>query len=799
MNFLKLAIRRLFRKGEHTTTRIISLTAGLAFGILLLSEVLYYYSFDSFYPDAGQVYIVQESFKQDKSSDKLRTYPRVSGAVAPGMKAEVPGIEAATRLNGIGSSVFYTEDKKSYKADFSLADEFLFDVLPRPMITGNPKEILKSPMTCMVSGKVAAEMGGDVTGKVIELKEYPGRKLTIGGVFEALPENTNYEYDVLISMSSTGRFFSYDGTTNWLGNDRYYAAVKLANGVKPESLTPAIRQMQVKYQDIEELEKQQGGLVLKYTLEPIKHMYSSGVKDMIIILATIAFAVLFVSLMNYTLLTLSALIKRAKSSAIHKTCGAQARNLQQIIFSETFILFVISLIGAIILIWMLKPLAEAQVGHSLASVLNPIVILPLIALIILLVVLTSYLPGRFFSRIPVATAFRNYQQKRNRWKLVLLSFQFLGASFILTTLVIVTMQYNGVLEADHGYQPKGVYYASTSGMDAGKISTVMNELSAVPGIETVGLGFGVPIEGASGNNIYLVDDDKELFNIADFYFVDENYLSILNIPVTEGEDFTSNNVVTNDVLISKKAEEKLKVFSGWKNVIGEQIRISEHGQTTIRGVFPDFIVKNIIDPDQRPSVFFYYPREKFEEVKAQRSSFSFYVLVKANENAETGMLATISGIFNRFLPYQDAVVKSLEMEQKYSYQDAKGFRNAMMAGNAIILLITVIGLLGYTSNEAARRRKELAIRRINGANLRDILTVFIANLEYIAIPAVLLGLSGAWIMSHKWMQNFAVKAPIHWGIFVACSLFVLVMVAFIAAVNYTRSANRNPVEALRYE
>ena len=798
MNFSKLAFRRLFRKGEHTTTRIISLIAGLAFGILLLSEVLYYYSFDSFYPDAKRVYIIHENFKADKSSDKFESYPRVSGAVAPGIKAEVPGIEAATRLNSIGSSVFYTDDKKSYTASFSLADEHLFDVLPRPMISGNPKEILSSPMTCMVSDKIARDMGGDVTGKSIELKEYPGRKLIVAGVFEELPENTNYKYDVLISMVSTGNF-TWDGTQNWLGNDRYYSAVKLAAGVKPEALAPAIRKMQIKYQDIEKLEKQQGGMVLKYSLVPIKKQYSSGAKDMIIILATIAFSVLFVSLMNYILLTLSALIKRAKSSAIRKTCGAEARNLQWLIFSETFVLFFLSLVGAIVLIWILKPVAEAQLGHQLISAVNPVVIWPLVLLVILLVALSSYLPGRFFSRVPVATAFRSYQQKRNKWKLVLLSFQFIGASFILTMLVIVSMQYNSVTNADHGYRAKGVYYGSTSGMDAEKIPTLLNELSSVPGIETVGLGSGVPIEGASGNNINSPDGEKELFNVADFYFVDENYLSILGIPVPKGEDFSQENSLTNDVLISEKGAEKLKLFNNWDNVVGEQVDISEHGKTTIRGVFPDFIIESITKPDLRPSVFFYYPAKKFEEARAEHSSFSFYVLARVNENAEAGMSKTITGIFNQFLPHQDAVVKSLELEQKQIYQAEQGFRNAMLAGNIIILLVTVIGLLGYTSNEAARRRKELAIRRISGANLPDILKAFIIDLEYIAVPAVVVGLAGAWITANKWMQNFASKIDLHWGIFVACSLFVLLLVALIAAINYTRTANRNPVEALRYE
>ncbi len=799
MNALKLAFRRLFRNGEHTATRIISLIAGLAFGILLLSEVLYYYSFDSFYPDAKRVYAVYENFKMDKSSDKLDSNPRVSGAIAPGLKAEVPGIEAACRLNSIGTSVFYTEDRKSYKGDFSLTDENIFDVLPRPMISGNPEEILSSPMNCMVSDKIAEEMGGDVVGKVIELKEYPGKKLTISGVFKELPENTNYKYDVLVSMVSTSQF-TWDGTNNWLGNDRYYACVKLAKGVDPKNLAPAVRKMQEKHQDIEKLEEQQQGLVLKYSFEPIQNIYIENVKDMAVILTTIAFAVLFVSLLNYILLTLSALVKRAKTSAIHKTCGAQSANLQRMILSETVVLFLISLVGAGLTILALKPWAESQIGHSLGSTLNSYVVWPLLLLVVVLLVLTSYLPGRFFSRIPVATAFRSYQQKKDKWKLGLLAVQFIGASFILTVLVIVSMQYNKMLEADHGYRSKGVFLASTSGIEGQKIALLANELRAMPEVEQVGLGCGVPTEGASGNNIFSPDGQRELFNVADFYWIDSNYFSILGVSVKSGQNFSAENAAANDVLISQKGADMLMLDNGWKDgVVGRQLTISEHGSTTVRGVFPDFIIRSLADPDSRPAVFFYKPEEKFAQARIDNPHFGFYFLIKVHEGVQAGMMKKIADIINTALPHGDAVVQSLQLEKEKNYQAQLGFRNGMQAGNVVILLISVLGLLGYTANEATRRRKELAIRRISGAQLRDILHMFILDLEFIVLPAVLIGITAAWFTGGRWMQNFATKIQLGWGIFLGCSLFILILVAAIAAINYTRMANRNPVEALRYE
>lgn len=799
MMFIKIAFRRLFRKGEHSTARIISLATGLAFGILLLSEVFYYYSFDSFYPDSDRIYVVYENFKMDKSSDEITSHNRVSGGIAPGLKAEVAGIEYSTRMTSIGSSIFYTEDKKSYHAKFFLADEHLFDVLPRTMLEGNAREILNAPMTCIISSEIAENIRGDVTGTIIELKEYPGKKLTIGGVFEALPENSNVKYDILIPMLSISQFIP-DGSNGWLGNDRYYSFVKLAPGIEPESLAPAVRKMQEVHQDIEKLEEQHGGMILKYSFKPIREVYTENLKDIILILSTIAVAVLFVSLLNYILLTLSVLIERSKSSAVYKTFGAHARHLRQLIFSESALLFLISLLTAILLIVILQPAAEEQVGHKLVSVLNPYVVLPLMGILILMLVLMTYLPARFFSNIPVANAFRHYQQKKNKWKLVLLSLQFVGASFILSMLVIVSLQYTNMKDSSHGYQSKYVFYGSTSGMDGRKIASLLSELRSMPEIQRVGLCDQLPYYHQSGNNIKSPDKQSDLFNVADFYSIDENYFSILNMSIIDGEQYSKEKSLRKDLLISKKCADMLKMHNGWRNdLIGKHIFISEHGETTIKGVFPDFTIGSKAAPDTRPAVFFYKSETDFIDEVIEDQSYSFKILMKTYAKAQVSILSKITNAFNRVLPYNDSKILSLEMQQENIYTQQRGFRNAMMVGSIVILLITIIGLLGYTTNEAVRRRKELAIRRINGAKFLTILKVFLWDIEIVAVPAVLLGAIGAWFSAELWMQNFAYKLPLHWGIFFICSLIILLLVALVTVINFTRNARQNPIESLRYE
>lgn len=122
-----------------------------------------------------------------------------------------------------------------------------FDVLPLPVITGDVKDILARPSYAMISETIAKNMGGieTVMGQVVEFDSAPGKRITIGGVFKDMPENSHVKYDMILSMPTLG-VFSWDGTENWYGNERYRGYVKLYPGVDPESLAPAIRRMQEK-------------------------------------------------------------------------------------------------------------------------------------------------------------------------------------------------------------------------------------------------------------------------------------------------------------------------------------------------------------------------------------------------------------------------------------------------------------------------------------------------------------------------------------------------------------------------
>lgn len=154
MKNFNMAIRSLFKKGRSNGIKILSLGVGLAMGLVLISKVCFERSYDDFYPNYTRIYQVQSDINKDGKKD---TWGQVSGAIAPGMKAEIPEVEVATRYTRIGSDkeAFVTPDKKRYNGTFLMADSSFFDVFPRPVLLGDIKDVLARPGYVMVSRSIA--------------------------------------------------------------------------------------------------------------------------------------------------------------------------------------------------------------------------------------------------------------------------------------------------------------------------------------------------------------------------------------------------------------------------------------------------------------------------------------------------------------------------------------------------------------------------------------------------------------------------------------------------------------------
>lgn len=439
MRNLNIAIRSLFKKGRHNVMKIISLSVGLSVALVMIAKIYFEQSYDTFYPDADRIYRIYENYSMN---GKEEDYYQVSGAVAPAMRSEIPGVEDATRLTYIGgdNTLFTTPDKQRYSARYiMMADSNVFDIFPVPILSGNPKVVLAKPWYAMISRSLAEKMGGieKVEGLTIIPDENPGLEVTIGGVFEDLPQNASLRYDMLVAMSG----MDPESLNNWLGNDRYAGYVRLSPGVTPDSLTPAIHDMTLRHHDQEALRK--SGYELTYTLRPLLDLHSKAgeVKNMVMMLGILAFALLFTAIMNYILITISSIVNRTKEVAVHKSYGASETNIHSMVLSETLVHMVCSIMVSIFLIFLCRDIIYDLLDVSVETLLLSKGALVLLGVCVIVFLVTGLVPGCLFARIPVAAAFRNFRESRRVWKLCLLFLQFIAAGLLVTLLLIVGRQH----------------------------------------------------------------------------------------------------------------------------------------------------------------------------------------------------------------------------------------------------------------------------------------------------------------------------------------------------------------------
>ena len=781
---ISTVFRSVFRKKQNNTIKIVSLGVGLAMGLVLIAKVCFEQTFDNFYPQSEQIYQLQENVVTGNS--KPNAYGQVSGGVAPGMKADLPQVEAATRLTPMEEdAIFFTQDKKRLEGTFIMADSCLFDVLPRPMISGNAKKVLSQPLYVLVSETIAEKMGNNAIGQTIRLDTWPDQTLTIGGVFKDIPKNSHLKYDVVVSMSSILHFFPYDGSQNWVGNDRYMGYVRLAPNMNPKSMTPAINKMQARHVDMNELKK--AGIQLSYSLLQLKKIHSDdpATKRMSVLLALLAFALIFTAILNYILIVLSSLVKRSKEIAIHKCYGAAEKNISGMVLTETFIHLIVSVLLAALLIFLFRGTTEEILSAPLSVLFSFRTCVLLLLVCVVVFIISGIIPARIFSHIPVSSAFRNFKESRRKWKLGLLFLQFIATAFLVTLLVIIGRQYNSMVNDHPGYAYENLLYCNISGATKAERQKAIEELQRIPAVQSVATCSTLPLFGASGDNVSEPGKDKELFNIADLYDADAGYISLMEIPLVAGTDFQRGSADSTQVLVSQTFAHKLAGMLNWKDgVVGKSIRVSGHNISTIKGVYNDIRIGSVSDPDMRPSALFY------------TGTPASNIMIRLHKLQPDG-IRQVDKVLKTVLPNKDIVVTPYKTSMTFLYTSSRLLRNSVLIGGIITLIIVLIGLIGYTNDEISRRSAEIAIRKVNGASAVEILRLFMIDILRIAVPALIAGELLAAIAAGKWMENFAQKTSLSLYIFLGCGIVVLGIILSVVSLDSYRTAIQDPVDALK--
>lgn len=769
--------------------KVLSLSIGLSVGIGLIAKVFFELSYDSFYKDIDRVYTIRNYYSQHGDE---HDYGQVSGAVPVGFMEEVPGIEVGTRTTFVFNGDIYLDaDGNKLKGNLVCADTCFFKVFDRPILAGDPVQVLGKWGSVMVNRSFAEKMGGvqECIGKQIANADMDGLKMTIEGVFDDFPQNGSLDYDILLSMDT----YSKRSTDNWLGNDRYKGYVKLAPGIDPNTLSDAIRKMQESHQPLEQMEAQ--GISLRYFLSPFSTMHTSSpkVKTQVILLSIIAALLIIISLLNYILIVISSMVKRSREVGVRKCYGAEGKHIYGMLTKESLLHMSLSLVIAAIIIFAGRGIVENLLGVPFQTLLVPQSIVAIAAVLLFVLVISIVVPAELYQRIPVLAAIKNHTENSRRWKLSLIGVQVLINVFLVVMMLIIGSQYQKVSNADTGYDYKNLYYFDLFDGDRHAQVRAVETLRRLPEVSGVAAAYNLPYSGSNGDNVYLPEDDRELFNIADQYECSPEFYELLNIRFVEGRAPRDSS----EVVVDEKFVQKMAYFTDWSDgAVGKQVFITGHGGNgmmdkgyfTISGVYKSYLIGNLQDVDERPGALFY------GEIGSM-AHWMPHILFKVRPDA----LEKVRDALNEALPDKEINIVSYAEEMRAAYADSKKMRNTMALGVVFSLLIALLGLIGFIKDESLRRSKEMAVRKINGATTRDILSIFAKDIMKLSAVMAVIACAAAFFVAHKWLEQFAEKVSLNPLYFIGGAALTLLIVLSVVVLNCLKIARANPVDSLKNE
>ena len=788
MNVLK----SLNQRGQHNLIKIVCLAVGLATGIVLIGKAGFEQSWDKFFPTSDRIYVVCEDIIMD---GEYKHYPQTAGAVAHGIKRYCPQVEAATRYTSFAWDMpIVTDDDKRVRTNYAVVDSCFFDVFPFRILVGNPKKTLSQVDFCMIPRSLAEKLMGienslDLVGKKIYYNIRGGWALTVGGIYEDIPLNSKlHGMEVMVSMPTITRIM-FDGRDNWVGNDRYEGYVRLAKGITPDDLKPQIEKMKRDNLPLDELKK--AGVDLGFSVQPLVdyHTKDEGTRRMTWIVSILAAVLIGCAVMNYLLLVIGGISQRAKEMAVHQCYGAEARHIYQKVLTESVIHLLLSLTLAALLLFLFKDTIEELVGAPLIVLLltgSNIWLIVSTCLVVLLI--TGLVPSWIYTHIPLAAAFKNYNHSHRLWKLLLLGLQFASATFLIVLLIVVGRQYRMMVHDDLGYDYSTLGSMLVDGVSIEQRQLAMDELRKLSFVKGVTMSYANLTQHQSGDNILLPGDDREYMNIADLYYVGDGYFDVMEIPLVSGRTFMEQTDTLREVMVSRKFEERMKELAGWDQALGKQIICTSfQGPYTIVGVFEDTRIGSITNPDTRPSVCYY----------SRKPEQMHYILIRFQ--SMDGLEAANKLVKELVTDNPDISIVPYNQMVTELYTDAHRFRTTVMIGGLVALIIALIGLIGYLAGEIARRQKEIAIRKVNGARIADVLKLFHTDILRVALPAVVIGATGAWYVARLWLEQFSEKTTLSPIILVGGALAVIIVILSVVCLGCYRVASSNPVNYLKTE
>jgi putative ABC transport system permease protein len=825
-NYLTTGFRALTRSRTYAFINIFGLGLGLAACLLLLLYVRYETSYDKWLPDSDRVFQVQTYGTDASTGERIETQG-VTQPVAEALAKDFPQMEAVSKLET--DDLVVLQDGAALKIeDAGAVDERFFDIIQLKFLIGDPKRALagKDSLVLSLSSAVRLFRTPDILGRTVTTVR-DGKKydLRITGVFADLPKNSHMGFNAVRRFNSEEEFACPWGCVN--GS----AYVKLKPGVDVASINGQMQAWEKRNVPPLDIGGSNIGKNFDWRLVNVADVHLGPAQDgarpgndmrSIVTFAIVALLILAMACVNFVNLATAHATRRAREVAVRKVLGAKRTQLVSQFIGESTLLVAIAMLIALAMVEMVLPTFSAWLDSDLdlAYFGEGGIAGSVIALTLAVGLVGGLYPAFYLSRYQPGAVLKANQSSpeaagTGRLRNLLVIAQFAVSIALMTCTAIVYHQSVYARTADPGYDGEGLL--TVRGLQFANVQAVQDtlaqEFARIEGVRSVAKTKIIPGDGPTFFTTVQVPGAAEPRKLG-WYSVEPAFFDTLKIDFVAGRNLSLARAADNiridpaledaaaekaaqdiakrgfNVVVNELAARQLGFRSG-AEAIGKQVGIPAFGETI--GAIPATIV-GVVENSRFRSV-----REPIEPMIFHDAGYYRWLALRVDAASARRARDKVETIWKKLLPEEplDASFTEEKLDKLYKAEDARGHTFAGFAGLAIV--IACLGLFGLAAFTAERRTKEIGIRKVFGARVRDIVALLAWQFSKPVVIANIVAWPAAWWVMRDWLNGFDARIDLGPGPFLLAGLLALATAIGTVSGHALRVARMSPIHALRYE
>ncbi len=782
-NYIKIALRNIKRHKGYSLINIAGLAIGIACCILILLWVQDELSYDRFHENAGDIYRVIQDIN---FTDHSTTWSITQGPLGPSLKNDFPEIIKATRITGRGLRLTY--ENKSFDEGVGMADGSIFEMFTFPLVKGDPATALSDPLSIVLTEEMVEKYFGDEDplGKTIRADNQWDFLVT--GVLNNIPRNSHLQFDFLIPFIF-GRELNY--TVDRWGNSQFRTYVQLQKDISVQDVVQKISGHLFEKPTIEK--------DARLNLQPLTriHLFSNyefdtahGDITYVAIFSLVAFFILLIACINFMNLATARSRSRAKEIGMRKVAGANKTDIIKQFFGESILFSFISLVFALIIVWLLLPafndLAAKELSMDISG--NLLVLLGLLCIALMTGIISGSYPALFlsaFQPVDVLKGALKSGSKGSAFRKILVVIQFSLTILLIICTTFVYSQLNYMKNRKLGYEKENMIYFGMRREIKEKYESVKNELLQDPNILGVTASSNVPTYGYSFSNSlwHWEGQNPEEETLMRAVFVNDDYFETFGMEITEGRSYSKefSTDASEAIMVNEAAVKAM----GMESAIGEQLSIGDDNFKIIG------IVKNYHFRSFRQEI------EPLILIYSADASGVLFARLKSDDIPQT--IGYIEKVWKKFAPGYPFNYRFLDDALDRLYRSEQRIGTILKYFAILAIFISCLGLFGLASFMAEQRTKEIGIRKVLGARVSNIVLLLSKEFTKWVLASNIIACPIAYYAMKKWLQSYAYSINIVIWPFLLSATLAFVIALCAVSFQAFKAATANPIESLRYE